>query len=335
MRYENPVWPEYFADPFVLKTGDTYYAYGTGSSPLESDGRAFPVLRSHDLAHWHYVGGSLQPMPGATAFWAPEVAEEGGRFYMYYSGATGGSDESHRLRVAVSDKPEGPFLDSGREILPDFGFSIDASPFKDPRTGQWYLYFAHDFLEDEPHGTGLGVVRMKDMFTPDMQPVMVNRASQDWHIYEKNRDYKGKVWPAWYTVEGPFVVYRQDRYWCLYSGGRWSSERYGVGFAVADNPLGPWKDDFAIHGPVVLKGIPDQIIGPGHNSVTIAPDGRSDVIVYHAWDRELTKRRMCIDPLLWTPDGPRCDGPSRGPRVFNEWREGHPDAPGLRHGALE
>jgi len=335
MRYENPVWHDYFADPFILRTGGNYFAYGTGSSPLELDGRAFPVLKSSDLVHWQYVGGALTPMKDATAFWAPEVAEEAGKFYMYYSAAIGPGDESHRIRIAVADAPAGPFVDSGNVLLPDVGFTIDASPFKDPKTGTWYLFFASDYTEDEPYGTGVGVVKLKDMFTADGAPVMVNRASQDWHVYERNRDYKGRLWNAWYTVEGPFVIFQDNKYWCLYSGGRWSSERYGVGFAVADDPMGPWKDDFAVHGPTVLKGIPDKVIGPGHNSVTVAPDGRSHVMVYHAWDRDLTKRRMCIDPLLWTREGPRCDGPSTGPRVFNEWHETHPEASGLRHGAFE
>ena len=263
MRYENPVWYEYFADPFILKSGESYFAYGTGAAPLEPDGRAFPVLKSSDLVDWQYLGGSTEPTPGATAFWAPEVAEESGKYFMYYSAATTSSDDSHRIHVALSDKPEGPFVDSGRVVLPDLEFTIDACPFRDPKSGQWYLFFAHDFLDDEPHGTGIGVVRMKDMFTPATAPVMVNRASAEWQTYEKNRDYKGRVWPAWYTVEGPSVVYRANRYWCLYSGGRWSSERYGVGFAVADDPMGPWKDDFAKNGPVVLKGIPNRVVGTG------------------------------------------------------------------------
>jgi hypothetical protein len=29
-RYRNPVHPEYFADPFVLRDGQGYVAYGTG-----------------------------------------------------------------------------------------------------------------------------------------------------------------------------------------------------------------------------------------------------------------------------------------------------------------
>ena len=40
--YQNPVWPDYFADPFVLQTKDGYYAYGTG--PIGPDGRQFPIL---------------------------------------------------------------------------------------------------------------------------------------------------------------------------------------------------------------------------------------------------------------------------------------------------
>jgi hypothetical protein len=48
--------------------------------------------------------------------------------------------------------------------------------------------------------------------------------------------------------------------------------------------------------------------------VTIAPDGRTPVAVYHAWNSQKTLRQMRIDPILWTPHGPVCDGPSIGPR---------------------
>ena len=79
VTYTNPVWPHYFADPFVLRVGRTYYAYGTG--PAGDDGRQFPVLRSDDLVHWHQLGHALGPVAGAnpTSYWAPEVAESDGR----------------------------------------------------------------------------------------------------------------------------------------------------------------------------------------------------------------------------------------------------------------
>jgi beta-xylosidase len=317
LTYQNPVWPGYFADPFVLRFEGQYYAYGTGAAPLESDGRAFPMLRSDDLVNWRYVGGAVAAVAGATAYWAPEVAERNGTFYLYYSAAFGNSDESHGLRVAIANSPTGPFRDQGKLLLPRQGFSIDPHPFRDPRTGKWYLYFATDYTHDEPYGTGLAVVPLHDdLVTVTGEPMPVVRASQDWHIYERNRDYKNRVWNAWNTVEGPFVVYHDDRYWCMYSGGRWSGDDYGVGVAVAEHPLGPWRDESAIDGPVVLKGGGEGVIGPGHNSVTTAPDDQTLVCVYHAWNSERTLRRMCIDPLIFTPQGPRCIGPSVGPQTI-------------------
>ena len=309
--YSNPVWPEYMADPFVLKTGEVYYAYGTG--PAAGDGMQFPVLRSLDLANWEYAGHALRPLtnPRAYTYWAPEVAEHNGRFYLYYSASTSESDEHHRLRVAISDRPVGPFIDSGRELMPGIGFSIDASPFQDPQTGKWYLFFAMDYTDDSPHGTGLAVVPLTDDLAHVAgEPKVAVRASCDWQVYERNRNYKGRVWEAWHCVEGPFCVHNDGRYYCLYSGGAWYTSDYGVGYAVADHPMGPYKDERARHGPTVLRGIPDMVVGPGHNSVVEGPDGRTLYMVYHAWDKNHTARRMCIDPLVFTTEGPKCLGPS-------------------------
>jgi beta-xylosidase len=298
--------------------GGTYWAYGT--APAREDGTQFPVLRSDDLANWTYVSHALHPLrdPPGVNYWAPEVAAgDDGRFYLYYSATTSESDEHHRLRVAIADDPAGPFKDSGAMILPDAGFTIDASPFRDPKSGRWFLFFASDYTDDQPHGTGLSVVPLDDSMTSVAgAPRIVQRATYPWQIYERNRNYKGRVWEAWHCVEGPFVVAHEERYYCLYSGGAWHSDNYGVGFAVADNPLGPWKDDMAEHGPTVLKGAFPKVIGPGHNSVVLGPDDRTHWCVYHAWDEAKTARRMCIDPLIWTPTGPRCDGPSTTPRTL-------------------
>jgi GH43 family beta-xylosidase len=312
IRYQNPVWPGYFADPFVLRTtAGEYYAYGTG--PTGQDGRPFPVLRSKDLVNWEHLGGALEPLtnPPACAYWAPEAAERGGRFYLYYSASTTGNDADQRLRVAVSDEPAGPFRDVGRELMPELGFSIDPSPFRDPKDGRNYLFFASDHVSDDPTGTGLSVIELNDdMISVKGEPKLVVRASQDWHIYERNRDYKGKQWSAWYCLEGPFCLERDGKYYCLFSGGCWRGADYGVGFAVADHPLGPWKDTSVAKGPAVLTGVEGKVLGPGHNSVVIGPDGKSPFIVYHAWDLNGTARRMCIDPLKWTANGPVAEGPS-------------------------
>src|SRR5690606_30142216 len=130
-----------------------------------------------------------------------------------------------------------------------------------------------DFF-DKRVGTGTAVAPLRDdMLGLADEPRTVLRATHDWQVYERNRTIYGKTWDAWHTVEGPFVLHHEGRYYCLYSGGSWRSKDYGVGFGVADHPLGPFTDDWAQHGPTVLRGIPDKVLGPGHCSVTTAPDG--------------------------------------------------------------
>lgn len=313
-NYQNPIWRGYFADPFILRVGADYYAYGTGESLDVGRGgepSAFTVLRSRDLMHWEHRGGALLPPPSASthAFWAPEVAAFGRRFYLYYSSAPPGRDELHRLRVAVADDPAGPFETVGA-VLPDTeGFCIDAHPFRDPADGRWYLFYAKDYFEQRA-GTGLAVVPLtRDMLRADDAPKPVVQANADWQIYERDRWLYERRWAAWHTVEGPCVVAHEGRYYCFYSGGNWQTEKYGVSYAVADHPLGPWRHAPEAE-PVVLRQRAPDVLGPGHNSYTIAPDGRTELLVYHAWDAARTARRMCLDPLVWTAAGPRCQGPT-------------------------
>ncbi len=324
LTYTNPVWSGYLADPFVLRWKGAYYAYGTGGPPApgkQPDGNLFPVLRSTDFARWEWVAGALRPQADMAACWAPEVAERDGTFYLYYSAAGAGGDENHRLRVATSDRPEGPFTDAGRVLLPDEDFTIDAHPFRDPKDGRWYLFFAKDFFTGERVGTGTAVVPLEDdMMTPAAPPVTVLRAALDWQVYQRDRTLYGRQWDAWHTVEGPFVWERDGLYYCFYSGGNWKTPDYGVSYGVADNVLGPYRDEWSHGGPSVLRGIEGKVIGPGHNSVVVGPDGQTEFLVYHAWDPDHTARRMCLDPLRWTPDGPagdvrpRCAGPTTDPQ---------------------
>jgi GH43 family beta-xylosidase len=302
IRYRNPVHPSYFADPFVLRTAGGYVAYGTGSVVA---GQQFEVLTSPDLVHWTSVGGALQSLPTSmgTDYWAPEVAEHDGRWWMYYS--VGFEDRGHHLRVAVADSPTGPFIDQGVNLSPQERFAIDASPFRDD-DGTWYLFHARDVLEGDRVGTMLAVDVLDGMTALRGGPRTILRPSDDWQIFRREREMYGKVYD-WHTLEGPFVVKRGGRYWCFYSGGAWLEPTYGVGFAVADHPLGPWTEPKNV--PALLRTLPGRVIGPGHNSVVVGPDGQ-DVMVYHAWDVGQTARRMCIDPIVWTPDGPRVLGPT-------------------------
>jgi arabinan endo-1,5-alpha-L-arabinosidase len=305
--YRNPVHPEYFADPFALKVGDGYVAWGTGRIV---DGRAFEVLYSADLIHWRSLGGALERLgPDVEArlgsdYWAPEVVPADGRWWLYYS--VGRGDVGHSLRVGVADEPAGPYLDCGVDLTPAERFAIDPHPFVDV-DGTRYLFYARDVLEGDRVGTMIAVDVLDRMDRLRGRPVAVLAPTGDWQIFRRRRPMYGRVYD-WHTLEGPFVRRHGEQYVLFYSGGNWEEPTYGVGWARAPHPLGPWHEPG--RAPL-LQTVPGHVLGPGHNSVVSGPDGQ-DVLVYHAWDPARTARRMCVDPLVWSPAGPVTDGPSHG-----------------------
>jgi beta-xylosidase len=306
--HAEPVWPGYFADPFVLRLADgSYCAYGTPEPDGAARDTRFLVLTSPDLVGWRQAGYALMVPPSlrGCALWAPEVAERDGTYQLYYS-AGGDEGEGHRIRVARAGRPMGPFEDAGGEVVPGEAFSIDPSPFRDPRTGRWYLFFVKDFF-DERIGSGIAVAALADDMARIVDPARpVCRARADWQVFARDREWYGRRWDVWHTVEAPFVVYRRGRYWLFYSGGLWKGASYGVSVAVADDVLGPYEEASPDLGPTVLRS-GATVRGPGHNCVVIGPDGATDMIVFHAWDPAFTARRMFVAPLVWTDDGPRVD----------------------------
>jgi GH43 family beta-xylosidase len=155
----------------------------------------------------------------------------------------------------------------------------------------------------------LVVDRLESMTRLAGEERTVLRARWDWQLFRRQRTMYGRVFD-WHTLEGPCVREREGRYYCFYSGGCYENESYGVDYGVAETVLGPYADAGNGTGPRVLKTVPGRVIGPGHHSIVPGPDERSEWIVYHAWDSGRTARRLCIDRLMWTRDGPRCAGPT-------------------------
>jgi beta-xylosidase len=140
----NPVYPNSFPDPFVLKFRGEYFAYCTGDA---ADHNFFGILRSTDLVNWREVGGAMRPLdPSPPYYWAPEVTYDNGRFYLYYST---GNETLMEIRVAVSTRPDGGFIDSGH-CLTGEEFAIDPHVFIDD-DGARYLFYATDLSHSHPH----------------------------------------------------------------------------------------------------------------------------------------------------------------------------------------
>jgi beta-xylosidase len=311
VRYANPVYAGSMPDPGVMRHRGVYYAFGTTGGERKADGRVYTLLRSRDFVTWEELGGALTP-PSPDAglqYWAPEAAAgDDGRFYLYYCMGNPGQEQM-ALRVAVAERPEGPYTDTGTPLVECTGnrFAIDPHPFRDV-DGRWYLFYARNYPQvDGPlrAGTGLAVDQLVGMTRLAGRCRTVLRARHDWTLYEANRrmDVYGQTFPEWHTIEGAFVRRHRGRYYCFYSGANWQTPRYGVDYAVAGRVTGPYTGQG--REARVLRGVPGRVRGPGHHSIVEGPDGR-DYVVYHAWNAEMTVRQMCVDPLVWTPAGPRC-----------------------------
>ena len=227
----------------------------------------------------------------APFYWAPEVTYANGKFYLYYSV---GNETLMEIRVAVSDRPDGGFVDSGHRLTTE-DFAIDAHVFTDT-SGERYLFYATDFLEHTHIGTGTVVDKMIDFFTLAGNPRPVTRARFDWQVYDPQRKEKGGV--RWHTVEGAFVLKRKGVYYEMFSGGNWQNVSYGVSFAVTDNIEKPeeWMQ-FSDGEKVlpILRTLPGLVVGPGHNSVIRGANNRELFCVYHRWDEN--GRVLAIDRM--------------------------------------
>ena len=188
------------------------------------------------------------------------------------------------------------------DLTPDESFAIDPHPFQDV-DGSRYLFYAHDVLDAARPGTHLAVRRMVSLTELAAESIPVLAPDADWQRYEADRLMYGRRLD-WYTLEGPTVVRRQGAYVLLYSGGSWEGPDYGVSYATAPTPLGPWTHPGA-DVPLVLSRALTGQRGPGHNSVL--ETGGSSFIGYHAWNEQGTRRQMHVARLQWDGSIPSVD----------------------------
>ena len=140
----NPL-PVKFGDPFILPALDgKFYLYGTSLS----DG--FEAYVSDNLVEWEKCGqvykGGTDGQWNKDCFWAPEVYERDGKYYMFYSANSRNNpnheDENFMIGVAVAEKPDGPFTDLFNRPLFEAPYPvIDANVLFDD-SGKKYIYFS-------------------------------------------------------------------------------------------------------------------------------------------------------------------------------------------------
>ncbi|MGF7145076.1 GH43 family beta-xylosidase [Anaerotaenia torta] len=299
--FQNDLGITQIGDPFILKASDdTYYLYCTSAAS------GYYCWKSKDLVHWSgkklcYVKKSDSWC--TDSFWAPEVVEYNNKYYMYYTARSGG--ESLRIGLAVSDQPQGPFLDVENRPFFDLGYAaIDANVLIDA-DGSKYLYFSRDCSENEIGNVRkseiYGVALSDDMLSIVGEPVLLLTPDQPWELSSTN--------PLW--NEGPEIMVRNSTYYLSYSANCYADKAYSIGYATSSSPLGPYKK--YENNPILTAGTSKVISGPGHHSFTVSPDGSELWMAYHTHVDPKTgggNRKVNIGRVLFTDTGElRVNGP--------------------------
>jgi beta-xylosidase len=245
--------PVTIGDPFIMLYEGTYYAYGT------NDENGIVVYTSDNLEKWkreQKLALSKNDSWADRWFWAPEVyyIREKNKFFMYYS-----ADE--HICVATSDFPLGPFVQDEKKPMIDGEKCIDNSLFIDD-DGTPYLYF--DRFDD---GLNICVAELED----DLQTLKMETLTKCINVSQLWEE----VWPR--VNEGAFITKYNNNYYLSYSGNSYESPFYGVGYAIATSPMGPWtKYD---KNPILQK--PEDLVGVGHSAMFTDKNGQLR-IVFHA-----------------------------------------------------
>lgn len=295
--YENPLVRQR-ADPHIHRHTDGRY-YFTATAP-EYD--RIVLRRSRTLGGLSTAAESViwraHPTGDMAAhIWAPELHRIGGKWYVYFAAAP--AEDVWRIRIWVlenshPDPFKGTWEEKGQVRTAWETFSLDATTFT--HRGARYLCWA----QHEPgadNNTGLFLSEMANPWTLTGPQIRLSTPEYDWECV----GYK--------VNEGPYALKRNGR---IYSASA-TDHHYCVGMLTADaggNLMDPgnWSKSPI---PVFTGNETTKQYGPGHNCFTVAEDGRSDVLVYHARQyKEIVgdplndpNRHTRVQRLGWHPDG--------------------------------
>jgi len=342
LTYSNPLAVS-LGDPYVFLASDgRYYMYGTDETgKLEG----FGAYSSDNLRDWKYEGsvykGNSTNSWTLRNFWAPEVYERRGKFYMFFSADwkynPTHEDENFRIGIAVADKPTGPFTDLSDKPLFDPGYPvIDANilSFK----GRSYLYYSRccyknpvesevsawakklNLFQTIEESWVYGVEIASDFKSIIGEPVLLlqppktmNNKQSEW---ESRSVTSGEVNRRW--TEGSFAIEHKNKIYLMYSANYFGGKNYAVGYATSNNPLGPFVK--APNNPVLQKNVDEGgiVTGTGHNSVTWSKDGKIMYCVYHGRTSQTgDKRVVFIDKMTINKNGLlTVEGPSRAKKTI-------------------
>ena len=215
---------QYTADPAPMVYNDTIYLY-TSHDEDDAEGYGFKMqdwllYTSTDMVNWtgHGPVASLKDFEWVkrdNGAWAIQVVERNGRFYMYCP------IHGNGIGVLVADSPYGPFTDPiGKPLVwqKEHWNDIDPTVLVDD-DGQAYMYWGNP-----------------ELYYVKLNEDMVSYSGEI-HKFDKA--------PLHYQ-EGPWLFKRDSRYYLAFAS---TCCPEGIGYAMSDNPEGPWETRGYIMAP--------------------------------------------------------------------------------------
>lgn len=279
----NPIIDGYYADPSIVKEGDSWFIYATkdpwgGEDLAVFETKDFKQFASHQL-NWPTKKACTSPTSKGSMVWAPAVVKAGdGNYYMYVSVGS-------EIWAGVSPGPLGPWKNAKADNSPLISFTaypevhnIDADCFIDD-DGQAYLYW----------GSGFNWVNGHCM-AAKLNPDMISFAEPP-----------KEITPPYY-FEGPHMVKSNGKYYLMFSEGKAIDATYQVGYAVGDHPLGPFTE--GANRPILSTSADSTTYGPGHHSV-FENEGQHYILYHRIFPQkeEIVLRQLCIDSLNFDEQG--------------------------------
>ena len=293
------------ADPHIYRHTDGYY-YFTASVPQYDriELRRAKTIEGLASAQTRSVWRKPASGPCSELIWAPEIHFHQGAWYVYFAAAPSREikDKLFQHRMYALRNTNANPLDGAWEFLGqvDTGidtFCLDATTFT--HNGRLYYVWAQKHGEIAGN-SNLYIAPMKTPWQIDGEPVLLSKPEFDWECR------------GFLVNEGPSVLKKHGRIFISYSASA-TDHNYAMGLLWADegaNLLDPaaWTKS---PEPVLQTCHEHGIYGPGHNSFTVAEDGATVLLVYHArtyteiegdplWSPD---RNTFVKPLRWRDDG--------------------------------
>lgn len=300
IEFDNPI-AEQRADPWVYRTGDgTYYLIATVPEydriVMRKSNTINGLKHAKERVVWHKHEKGVM----GHHIWAPELHKIDGKWFIYF--AAGESENIWNIRMWVlsnssEDPMEGEWKEEGRIITERESFSLDATSFE--HKGKRYLIWAQN-VSGEQHGTGLVLSEMKDPTTLTGPEIIIAEPEFSWERIKYN------------VNEGAAVIKRNGKIFVTYSASA-TNHNYCIGLLWIDE-----EDDLLeaanwIKSPAPVFYTNEDLnrYGPGHNSFTLAEDGETVVMFYHARDYKEIIGHELSDPnratrarvVQWTQSG--------------------------------